>query len=158
MHKIDCFFSIFHKEPQREPNFEAFYSPPQTFLHNSITDFCEKRKNDHLELSFSRNKILLFFAKSPNKPKDSTRKLIFACLLEICVFICQGEILINFMHFCKKIRMPHGAGHSSCSVLQRRAASFGVVQGWDGTYLPRPSHDDGTFTQGKLPQIIIDYY
>ena len=44
--------------------------------------------------------------------------------------------------------------HSSCSVVQRRTASHGVVQGWDGTYLPRPSHDDGTFTQGKLPQII----
>ena len=41
------------------------------------------------------------------------------------------------------------------SVLQRPAAWFGVVQGWDGTYLPRPSHDDGKFTQGKLPQIII---
>ena len=38
----------------------------------------------------------------------------------------------------------------------RGSPSCGVVQGWDGTYLPRPSHDDGMFTQGKLPQII--YY
>ena len=43
---------------------------------------------------------------------------------------------------------------ASRSVLRRRAASCGVAQGWDGTYLPRPSHDDGKFTQGKLPQII----
>ena len=40
----------------------------------------------------------------------------------------------------------------SRAILRRPAAWLGVVQGWDGTYLPRPSHDDGTFTQGKLPQ------
>ena len=43
---------------------------------------------------------------------------------------------------------------ASCSVPRRPKASQIVVQGWDGTYLPRPSHDDGKFTQGKLPQII----
>ena len=42
------------------------------------------------------------------------------------------------------------------SVLQRPAAWFSVVQGWDGTYLPRPSHDDGTFTQGRLPQNVVN--
>ena len=68
-----------------------------------------------------------FFAKSPNKPKDSARKLIFACLLEICVFICQGEIRINFMHFWKKIRMPLAMNTrpaASCSVAQHPKSWF----------------------------------
>ena len=68
-----------------------------------------------------------FFCKKPNKPKDSARKLIFACLLEICVFICQGEIRINFMHFCKQIRMPLAMDTrpaASRSVPQRGSAWF----------------------------------
>ena len=53
---------------------------------------------------------------------------------------------------------------ASFSVLQRGAASQIVVQGWDGTYLPRPSHDDGTFTRANSLQlycyttILLHYY
>ena len=47
---------------------------------------------------------------------------------------------------------------ASRGVVRRPAASCGVVWGWGGTYLPRPSHDDGTFTQGKLPQTIFSRF
>ena len=105
-------------------------------------------------------KSYFLFAKRPNKPKDSARKLIFACLLEICVFAHELGFrlqlsLKNELILCI-FEKNKNAAWCGARVARRPAAWFGVVQGWDGTYLPRPSHDDGTFTQGKLPQII--YY
>ena len=50
-------------------------------------------------------------------------------------FICQGEIRINFMHFCKKIRMPlamNTRGAASCSVVQRGSASCSVARRGSG--------------------------
>ena len=43
--------------------------------------------------------------------------------------------------------------HWFCLVL-RGSRWFGLVWGWELTSLSRLSHDDGTFTRGKLPQII----
>ena len=43
--------------------------------------------------------------------------------------------------------------HWLCLVL-RPSRWRAVVWGWELTCLSRLSHDDGTFTQGKLPQII----
>ena len=47
--------------------------------------------------------------------------------------------------------------HWLCFLL-RGSRWRGLVWGWELTCLSRLSHDDGTFTQGKLPQIIYYIY
>ena len=61
------------------------------------------------------------------------------------LFFCKSRLIKDFAR----------EEHAWRGVLRPRAASRAVVWNWELTYLPRLSHDDVTFTKGKLPQIII---
>ena len=76
----------------------------------------------------------------------------FSILLEISVFALGPGASELIVRKSQKNATVAYVTYSLCLAL-RGSRWFGVVWGWELTCLSRLSHDDGTFTQGKLPQI-----
>ena len=132
------------------------------FLWIEYSRFSKKRKIDHLHFAFCEA-ILRSKGKKGEQTFISHPQTHFRTSLEICELAFCEAIRINSSQLLRQHRFPARCGtHSLCFVL-RGSRWFAVVWGWELTCLSRLSHDDGTFTQGKLPQIryyilyIIDY-
>ena len=88
---------------------------------------------------FSTNRIPRFCAKR-------ARSILF----EICDTQKSGENPIYLIAFFAPTSISRLVRHTFVLPGSRWR---GVVWGWELTCLSRLSHDDGTFTKGKLPQI-----
>ena len=160
--KNRCFFTRWIQRNPSEKTISSCSLTPRPFFALVGTATLLKRQNAIIPKRIFHQRDPFFLRKKCDQASRCRSQTHFrTCTrnLRFCSVRVKSELF--FRQSASRIEMPlamNTRGAAWCSVAQRRTAWFGVVQGWDGTYLPRPSHDDGKFTQGKLPQIISNIY
>ena len=123
--KIDVFSHVKYRESLAIKRFWAVLWRHATFSRLLAQPLCWNDKTRSFRNASATSEIHFFYAKSAIKRQDAARKLIFAPVLEICVFAQCGW---NPNYFFAKVRLESRCRSQWTLVVQRRTAWCSVAQ------------------------------